>query len=409
MIYFRIYAMNNLININIDSMLHEMKLELSALLNYWAENSIDDKYGGFLGEINGLGIVTDKAEKGAVLNARLLWTFSAAYAFSKDKRYLSLANRAYQYLVKYFWDQDNGGLYWSLNFDGTILNNRKQAYAQGFGIYAFSEYFKVTGNKESLAYAVDLYRIIEAHYKDHKHGGYFEALSNCWEPLVDMRLSEKDANEPKSMNTHLHIVEPYTNLYKVWSNSQLKVSIQYLLDLFSEHIINKQTFHFNLFFQEDWKCTSQIVSFGHDIEGAWLLNEAAYAINDTNNINRMMDLSMKMVDATIIEGIAPDGSIYYEKENGQLDTDRHWWPQAEALVGFTDAYLNTNNEVYLQHVNRVWKYIIGTMKDPIKGEWFWKVSDNGKADTFNPKLGFWKCPYHNSRALIEVIKRLGSN
>ncbi|MRT93702.1 AGE family epimerase/isomerase [Ancylomarina sp. 16SWW S1-10-2] len=386
----------------------EMKVELNSILNFWAQNTIDKSNGGFVAELNGDGKLTDADEKGAVLNTRLLWSFSAAYNFLKDPAYLVLADRAYDYLIQHFWDKENGGLFWSVTNNGSVKNSRKQAYAQGFAVYGFSEYYKASGKQESLDYAIKLFNIIEDHFKDEKFGGYIEALGCNWQPLTDMRLSEKDANQPKSMNTHLHIIEPFTNLYRVWPNDLLKDRIQNLVRIFRDKIIDPKTFHFNLFFDMDWTVKSNIVSYGHDIEGTWLLNEAAHVIRDEELIGQMKDLSIKMADITLAEGTDKDGSIFYELEGGHIDTDKHWWPQAEAMIGFLDAYQNSGHIKYFNEALLVWNFIQKNIKDNVNGEWFWKVDENGNPDKIPPKVGFWKCPYHNSRALIEAITRIDS-
>ncbi|MRT92057.1 AGE family epimerase/isomerase [Ancylomarina sp. 16SWW S1-10-2] len=386
----------------------ELENELRSILTFWADNTIDLSQGGFIGELDNKGNIHTEVEKGVVLNARLLWTFSAAYNFLKEPTYLTLADRAYSYLIDHFWDDANGGLFWSVSADSSANNTRKQAYAQGFGIYGFSEYYKASGEKESLDYAIKLFHLIEVNFKDNKYGGYIEALAEKWEPLDDMRLSEKDANEPKSMNTHLHIIEPYTNLYRVWPDIQLKASIHDLIEIFQDKIIDKETSHFNLFFDVDWTVKSEIVSYGHDIEGAWLLNEAAHFIHDKELMLQMKELSLKMVDATMLEGFDIDGSLFYELEKGYLDTDKHWWPQAEALIGLLDAYKNSSESKYLDAALKVWQFIKNHIKDEENGEWFWKVDQNGVPDLEQPKVGFWKCPYHNSRAMMEAITRLNA-
>lgn len=386
----------------------EMMKELEGVLNFWATNTLDTSNGGFVAELDGKGNQSHLNEKGAVLNARILWSFSAAYNFLKDPVYLELADKAYQYLIEHFWDNENDGLFWSVDNNGTVKNSRKQAYAQGFGIYGFSEYYKATGKQESLDYTLTLFDLVESNFKDKEFGGYIEALGSNWEPLDDMRLSEKDANEPKSMNTHLHIIEPYTNLYRVYPNKLLKERIQNLLCLFRDKILDEQTYHFNLFFDMDWTVKSDIDSYGHDIEGAWLLNEAAHIIQDEELISQMKELSLKMVDVTLAQGVDKDGSVFYELGNGHLDTDKHWWAQAEALVGLIDAYQNTSDQKYLNAAEKVWTFILANMRDNENGEWFWKVDSKGKPDIESPKVGFWKCPYHNSRALIEAITRINT-
>lgn len=387
----------------------EMSQELERILDFWSTQTLDTKNGGFLGQIDHFGVVNDKADKGAVLNARILWTFSAAYRHLKQEPLLLIANRAYAYLLEYFIDKDNGGVYWALNEQGEVLNSRKQAYAQGFALYAFSEYYLASGNVESLEKAKEMYALIEEYFLDKDKGGYIEALDKTWLTLEDMRLSEKDANLPKSMNTHLHILEPYTNLYRAWPNRKLKESIILLLELFQTKIIDSKTGHFGLFFEMDWTSKSKIVSYGHDIEGAWLLHEAAIEIGEKDRIKRIQKPAKRLVDVTIEEGTDEDGSVFYEEDNGHLDTDKHWWPQAEAMVGLMDAWEISREEKYLVEMDRIWCFIKKQILDHENGEWFGRVDKDGKPITSEDKAGFWKCPYHNSRALIEMINRINKH
>ncbi|MDA3853714.1 MAG: AGE family epimerase/isomerase, partial [Bacteroidales bacterium] len=263
--------------------------------------------------------------------------------------------------------------------------------------------YKATGNKAALDYAIQLYDLIEKYSCDTLNGGYIEALSRDWKPLEDMRLSDKDANEPKSMNTHLHILEPYINLYRVWKSEVLATKIRGLIGIFQEHIINHKTDHFQLFFDYNWNVKSDIVSYGHDIEGAWLLVEAAYELGDANLVKAVERQCVRLVDATIAEGLASDGSIYNEKNGLHLDDDRHWWPQAEAMVGFVYAWKITGEERYLEKLMKTWNYIFTHIIDKENGEWFWRCDNAGRPNLEDVKLGFWKCPYQKSRAEMEVI------
>jgi len=393
---------------NIQEFQKELSEELLAILNYWMNNTIDFQHGGFYGQINQQNQVSPEAEKGAVLNTRILWTFSAAYNFTGDVKYLQIASRAFEYIKIFFYDHEYDGLYWALSNLGIPVNTRKQIYAQGFGIYGFSEYFKATGNEESLALALTLFDCIERYSFDEVNGGYLEALSRDWQPMDDMRLSEKEANYPKSMNTHLHILEPYTNLYRVWPDERLAVQMKRLIRVFLDRIIDGKTAHFNLFFENDWTVKSSIVSYGHDIEGAWLLTEAAEVLGDKALLKEVEKMTLRMTDATLAEGATGDGSIYYEKDlgSGHIDKDRHWWPQAEAMVGFANAWQISGDEKYLQKSMDAWQFIKSHLIDRQLGEWFWKVNEKEKPSESEDKAGFWKCPYHNSRACMEVMRRI---
>ena len=384
---------------------NELGQELKHILKYWNDYCQDFEFGGFVGKRDHFNRQISGASKGIVQNARILWAFSAAYNFTHNPEYLALADRAYQYINENFIDKEFGGLFWELNEKGVVLNGRKQIYAQGFGIYGFSEYFKASKNPQALEDAISLFELIEKYSFDPVKGGYFEAFENDWSALEDFRLSAKDANEPKSMNTHLHILEPYTNLLKIWPNERLKEKTATLIRLFLDKIIDQRTHHFNLFFDTDWTVRSSIVSFGHDIEGAWLLYEAAKVVGDELLIAEVSDNLVKMVDATLADGCAADGSVFNEKDllSGHLDTDKHWWMQSEAMVGLAYAWKITGKDIYKNQLVNVWQFIRTTMIDWVNGEWFWRVDKDGIPITSEDKVGFWKCPYHNSRAMMEVI------
>ncbi|MCE4564819.1 AGE family epimerase/isomerase [Maribellus sp. CM-23] len=384
----------------------ELNQELLNILEFWSLQSVDQRNGGFVGRIDHYGKIDFNAPKGAVLNTRILWAFSAAYRMIGSEKLEKLANRASEYIKTYFWDEVNGGLYWELDSFGNPLNTRKQAYAQGFGIYAFSEHYLATGDNSSLEYAQKLYRLLETHFRDDKFGGYIEALDKDWNPLEDMRLSEKEDNLPKSMNTHLHILEPYTNLYRAWPDERLKTSLEHLLDIFQNRIINPSTGHFTLLFEMDWARRCDIVSFGHEIEGAWLLHEAAFAIQSESIILEMEKTAIRLVENALGEGTYTDGSLFYEKEGDRLDTDKHWWPQAEAMVGLMNAWEITQNEKYLKALERVWNFVKEGLIDYENGEWYSRVDQKGIPYEEEDKVGLWKCPYHNGRAMMEIIRRI---
>ncbi|MFD0762859.1 AGE family epimerase/isomerase [Lutibacter aestuarii] len=386
----------------------ELQKELHKLLNFWSTEVIDEKYGGFLGKINHFGQKFPKSSKGIILNTRILWTFSAAYRTSKIERYKAIADISYQYLNKHFLDTKNGGVFWEVDYRGEPINKRKQAYAQSFAIYAYAEYYRVTKNKESLYNAKSLYKVLEVKFWDVQHSGYVEAFAENWNQIEDMRLSEKDLNAPKSMNTHLHILEAYSNLYRVWPNKTLKKSIADLLGIFKEKIIDENSGHFNLFFDMDWKIRSEAISFGHNIEGAWLLHEAAIVINDKQCIEKNKKIALKLVDITLNEGFDTDGSLFNEYENNKLDKEKHWWSQAEAMVGLMDAYEIDPKPTYLRSIFKLWNFIQDYLIDSVNGEWFWRIDGTGKIIETDDKVGFWKCPYHNSRALMELIERINN-
>ncbi|HOW31407.1 MAG TPA: AGE family epimerase/isomerase [Bacteroidales bacterium] len=375
------------------------------ILPFWAGRMKDTENGGFYGRISGENQLIQDAPKGGILNARILWTFSAAYRALGKKEYLDTAQRAKNYLFQHFADKEFGGTYWEVDSKGNPLDTKKQIYSQAFCIYALSEYFRATGEQESLDFAIELFQLIEQYSFDPEYKGYFEAYSRDWKLLDDLRLSDKDANEKKTMNTHLHILEAYTNLYRVWKDAKLSQQLRGLIEVFFEHIVNKKTWHLNLFFDEFWTLKSSDISYGHDIECSWLLFEAAEVLGDEEILKKAGEVCINILRASL-EGLQPDNSLLYEmKANGHTDTQRHWWVQAEAVVGLINGYELTGDKLLAEKAGEVFHYIIDNLVDKQNGEWYWGVYADGSINKIDDKAGFWKCPYHNSRMCLEVMRR----
>ena len=375
------------------------------ILPFWAGRMKDTENGGFYGRISGENQLIQDAPKGGILNARILWTFSAAYRALGKKEYLDTAQRAKNYLFQHFADKEFGGTYWEVDSKGNPLDTKKQIYSQAFCIYALSEYFRATGEQESLDFAIELFQLIEQYSFDPEYKGYFEAYSRDWKLLDDLRLSDKDANEKKTMNTHLHILEAYTNLYRVWKDAKLSQQLRGLIEVFFEHIVNKKTWHLNLFFDEFWTLKSSDISYGHDIECSWLLFEAAEVLGDEEILKKAGEVCTNILNASL-EGLQPDNSLLYEmKANGHTDTQRHWWVQAEAVVGLINGYELTGDKLLAEKAGEVFHYIIDNLVDKQNGEWYWGVYADGSINKIDDKAGFWKCPYHNSRMCLEVMRR----
>lgn len=381
-----------------------LQAELTDILTFWMTRTVDQAHGGFYGRIDGQDHVYPEAPKGSVLNARILWAFSAASIQSPEPGYLDVAHRAFHYLKTHFVDPEYGGIYWTVDYLGRPLDTKKQIYALAFAVYGFTEYHKVTGSPEALALAIDLYQAIEAHSFDPGYTGYIDAFARDWEDLEDIRLSEKDQKDKKTMNTHLHILEAYTALYAVWPDEGLKEKLRLLIDNFSRHILDHHTKHLILFFDERWAPRSEVISFGHDIEASWLLQEAARVVGDASLEAAVRKMSLELAEAAA-EGLDSDGGLWNEKAGGRLVEEKHWWPQAEAMVGFLNAYENTDDQIYLTRVLGVWRFIEAKLRSAT-GEWIWGIDAQHTPLPGMDKAGLWKCPYHNSRACLEVLKRL---
>ena len=386
--------------------------ELLTILNWWINNTIDhrNKSGGYIGRISGINSIDPLAPKGSVLNSRILWSFSAAAnVLPQNKDFYNAAVRAYNFVDKYLFDSVNGGVYWSINSDGSPLDNKKQIYAQAFAIYGLSEYYKLTNNEEALEKAIQLFHLMQSKAMDKNNGGYFEAFTEDWSPLENVNLSDKEGNDVKTMNTHLHIMEAYTTLAQVSNITEIKVALSGLVNLFCEKFIDVNTGRLKLFFNETWNENFHHLSYGHAIETVWLLNEAALETNDDQLIERCRNLSLIIAENTLSEGIDNNNAIQYERDtNGNYYHQREWWTQAEGVVGFYDAYQQSGEEKYLKISQNCWTFIQQYLKDYQNGEWYWGVDENGNPNTKDDKVGIWKCPYHNSRMCIEMIKRLSN-
>ena len=405
------------------------------ILRFWLDKMQDEENGGFYGQMTGRGQLIKEADKGAILNARILWSFSAAYRILGKEEYLEAATRARDYIISHFIDYNNGGVYWSVDCKGQPKDTKKQFYAIGFAIYGLSEYARATGDREALDYALQLYECIEEHALDRENNGYIEAMTCDWQPIGDMRLSELDANYPKSQNTHLHIIEPYTNLYRCLKELYAEASCDYvpaigsvlpvgitipletigyveaslrnLITIFTDHILNPETHHLDLFFEMDWsRGAGHLESYGHDIECSWLIHEAAMVLGDRKILKKVEPIVRQVAEASA-KGLNPDGSMIHEAnlDTGHMDDDLHWWVQAENVVGWMNIYQYFGDDDALQKALRCWEYIKENLIDYEHGEWYWSRHKDGSLNLDDDHAGFWKCPYHNSRMCLEIIER----
>ena len=367
-----------------------------TILLFWQTRMVDNERGGFYGRIDGHNTLHPDAPKGAVLNARILWTFAAAARVLNNTAYRILAARAYDYLMQRFIDREHGGVYWSLHADGTPLDTKKQTYAIAFAIYGLAEYVRLTNNQEALDAAIRLFEDIEAHAFDAVNVGYIEALTRDWQPIADMRLSESDENGSRTMNTHLHVLEAYTNLYRVYKDPRVARQLRVLIDIFVNRLYNPSNGHLDLFFDDQWQGRRDKTSPGHEIEAAWLLHEALEVLGDPILLQETLPVCQQLAQAA---------------ENGILK-ESQWWCYAEAVVGYIDQWklnqktLPVEAAINLEMAEAAWEFIQSHLIDREHGEWYWAILPDGIPDTSNDKAGFWKCPYHNSRMCLEIIERL---
>ncbi len=377
---------------------------VTSILPFWTSSMVDLENGGFHGKRDGHGKLVTEAQKAIILNSRILWTFSSAFHHLGSEDYRNMATRAFDYLQHYFIDNQYGGVYWMVDHQGKPIDPKKQIYAQAFAIYGFSEFYQATGNELALELAQDLYALIEKYSFDRERNGYLEAFDRQWSLLEDLRLSDKDANEAKTMNTHLHLLEAYTNLFKVWPDAGLHQQLENLVELFLNTFINQQD-SFHLFFDENWNLKSETQSYGHDIEGGWLLLKAAEVLGINSLTEQCKATAVNLTEAAL-RGLDLDGGLMYEGTDTHItDSDKHWWPQAEALVGLINAWQITGSRKYFGLAEKNWEFVQRFLADP-EGEWHWKVNKKGVVDYHQHKAGPWKAPYHNGRAMLELMERL---
>ena len=380
------------------------------IIPFWLKYSMDHKHGGFIGGMSPQGVIRDSAPKGLILNSRILWSFSALHLHDPRPEYLNMAKRAFEYLTLKFQDHQYGGYYWMLSCPGEPVDVKKKIYGQAFMVYALSEYARASGDGMALDLAKKLYRIIEKKARDTRYPGYLESYNRDWTLAEDYRLSDKDMDEKKSMNTHLHLLEAYTNLHRVWPNEKVKKSLKMLIQVFLNHIYHSGSRSFGLFFDEKWDLKTDHVSFGHDIEGSWLLVEAADELGDPDIMPGVREQALCLAGAARRRGLDRDGGMLYEGDSRKvIDGDKHWWPQAEAVVGFLNAWQLSGDPQYIDAACGCWQFIEKYMVDRKYGEWFYSVSRKGKPDPSKDKICKWKGPYHNVRACLEIIRRTGGS
>ena len=377
-------------------------------LPFWCGPALDTEKGGWMGWLSN-DLKPDRTKpKGLIVHARILWAFSAAHRRRPKPVYEEMAGRAFDYLTNQFWDGEHGGAYWQLDDSGQVVDDAKKIYGQAFCIYALTEFHRAFGHEPALARAQELFELLERHAHDDSFGGYFEVCRRNWSAAgTEARLSERDMNEKKSMNNHLHVLEAFTNLHRVWPAPAVTQRLHELIQLFFDRILDTRTNHLRHFFDEQWNVRSDTYTFGHDIEASWLLCEAAEVLGDMRLLSACRSLAVQMAEEAFNEGLGADGALCYEGRDGQIvDFGHECWPQAEAVVGFLNAYEISGNAKYLGAAMRVWHYIQQKLVDRVHGEWFWRINPDGKPDATLPKVSEWKGPYHATRACLEALHRL---
>lgn len=386
------------------TMVQEVKDHLcNCIIPFWKKLR-DNVNGGYYGYMDFDLKVDEKAVKGCILNSRITWFFSNAYTLLKDESLLDEAKHGFTFMKEHCMDKENGGIFWSMNYDGTPEDTTKHTYNQAFAIYALSSYYEASGDKEALEMAYELFHVIEEKCTDEI--GYKEAFNLRFEEVENDKLSENGVIAQKTMNTLLHVFEGYTELYRVDHNPEVKERLTWIMDTFADKVYNPALHRQEVFFDKYYNSIIDLHSYGHDIETAWLMDRGVEVLGEKKYEEKMTPIT-KDLTAQIYQ-VAFDGhSLHNECERGVVNTSRIWWVQAETVLGFLNGYQkDPSHKEYLEAARSEWQYIKDHVMDKRSGsEWYWEVDINGEPTSKKPIVEPWKCPYHNGRMCFEVIKR----
>ena len=384
-------------------MINECRNELTNnIMPFW-ESLIDKDRGGFYGYMDTDLNLDKDADKGVILNSRILWFFANCNLILADANSLEYARHAYEFLKKHCVDREHGGVYWMLDKDGNVADDMKHTYNQAFAIYALSSYYDASKDEEAIELAMDLFNTIESKTLDEY--GYREAFDRYWVEVENEALAENGIMPKKSMNTILHLIEAYTELLRVKHDSRVKERLRALLQSVIDKVYDEENKQLRVFFDEKLSVIGDIHSYGHDIEAAWLIDRACDVLGDkamSDKMERMgLEIARKIHDIAI-----ENGALNNERVGNHIDKERIWWVQAEGVVGFINAYERSGKVEYLDTAKSIWEYIKGNVIDEREGgEWHSQVSFDGVPTKEKPVVEAWKCPYHNGRMCLEVISR----
>ena len=387
--------------------LYEMAVKdlTENLLPWWMEKAVDHENGGFYGVIDSEDRPDPEATKFITLNARLVWTFASAYRVLGDEKYLEMANRAYQYFTEYFRDKKYGGYYATLDSKGNVVDDHKFIYGNAFALYGLSEYARATGSEEALAYAKEQMEKLENVW-DTQYKGFYETANRDWSPSPWLHGVNRYPTDIKTMNNHLHLIEAYTCHLRVNEDNFVRNRVRQLLYLMLNKIVNNEIHHYHCYQDRAWNPTSWEISYGHDIEGSWLMLETAEVLGEPEALRKTRDVCVNMARAALEEGVTPEGAMMteYDPVTGRRSAGLSWWEQNEAVVGFLNAWEQSGEEKFLDASLKCFEYINEHFVDKEKGGWHPKVTMDGRSGNQNKANG-WTCPYHNSRMSMEIIER----
>lgn len=387
---------------NIEILYNEMRGEIFRIYEFWKKLR-DEENGGFYGYVGHNLDIDKNAVKGVILNSRILWFFSNVYLTTHKAEARELAAHAFSFLRDFCLDKEQGGVYWSLEHDGTVHDSTKHTYNQAFAVYGLSSYYAASGDMRALTLAYDIFKTIEEKCID--SFGYGEAFDREWNVIFNDKLSEDGFKADKTMNTLLHITEAYTELYRVDRNERVKERLMSALRKIHDEVYDESTHILGVYFDKEMKSVGDVYSYGHDIEATWLIDRTLDEIGEFDYAEKLKSMNEKIIES-VLASAYDNGVIFNQSIDKKVDKTRVWWIQCESVIGFLNAYMRSGKEKYLSAVYAIWEKIKDSFIDTREGgEWFYSLGENGLPDSSKPIVEPWKCPYHNGRMCMEVIKR----
>ncbi len=391
---------------------NELKLHLTKkILPFW-EKLTDWDRGGFYGYVDRNLDVKTEAYKGCILNSRVLWTFATAARVLGNPEYLRYARHAFDFMAR-FEDGEKGGVYWSVTAEGEPLDRTKHTYCQAFAIYGLAAYMRAVGEADpryALARerAFRLFDVIEGPCSD--EGGYGEAFEPDFVPVGNEKLSdnpklmERGEVASRTMNTLLHVLEAYAEFYRAVPDERIRQAGVACLERFLHVMYNAPARRLEVFYDRDYRSLLDMQSYGHDIEGSWLMWDAVEAMIPENERAPYRAMCLNLAEATCARAFTDHG-MENEIVEGEVEHTRVWWVQAETMLGFDNAYDLSGDPVWKDRVQKQWQYVQDVIVDPREGsEWYWSTDENG-VPTDKPIVEEWKCPYHNGRMCLRLIEK----
>lgn len=391
----------------------QFRAQCCEIADWWLRYAVDHQNGGFYGAVDYKNEPDRNADKCIILNARVLWFFSAAAQFTGRQDYRDAAVASFHYIAKHFIDREHGGVLWMLEATGQPKEGRKHTYAQAFAVYAFSAYYDLSNDAEALRLALECFELIETHLKDTRYGGYWEGRTQSWGALEDVRLSIKEDNFPKTMNTNLHVLEAYTGLHNSLdaahpSAAPVAAALADELQIYCDHIVDLKSGHVRMFMDEQWADHSREHSFGHDIESSWLIQKAMHSLADTEHgVARFQAHVNRLAEVSLTDGLQASGRMLDERNIATGHSGpTAWWVQAEAMVGFASMWAHGADDAYFHAVMTLWAHVQEHYMDSEHGEWHWFAVGDVAPNESEYKVGPWKAPYHSGRAMMQVFQLL---